>query len=164
MVELGGKLYCPKCAAPKKKEVEANKKLASYLYELCDQERELMPFLMTQVKRLKSQYSFKTTGILATLKYVFELSEIPPVFKPEIGIESIVIKNYYFAKKYYEELHHLAKQSPEEIDSTLTAPVHEVHLDSVRLAQNNNFFKEKQKNLQYGPPIDLDSIPDDEGV
>ena len=162
MIEVGGKLYCKECGASKQKEVDDQKKLAAFLYELCDKEQDLMPFLMTQVKRLKTQYNFKSSGILATLKFLFTLSENPPVFKPEIGIEPLVIKNYYFAKKYYEEVFALARQSPMEIDQTLKAPVKEIHLNYNTMYESNNFFQERRKNLQYGPIIDLNTIPDEE--
>lgn len=161
IVQISGKAYCLKCSKPKAKESKDNSALSAYLYDLCDKEQDLMPFLMTQVKRLKDQYGFKTTGILATLHYLFDITDNPPVFKSEYGIEGIVIKNYYQAKKYYESIRELYKQLPEDIDEALKTPVKEVHLNKQVMQESSQAFINKQKDLQYGPAIDLNSIEDE---
>ena len=37
-----------------------------------------------------------------TLKYIFEITEHPPILHPEFGIRGLVEAYYYPAKKYYE--------------------------------------------------------------
>ena len=162
IVQIGGKAYCHKCSAPRAKEVRDINALNAYLYDLCGGEGDIMPFLTSQVKRLKTQYEFKVSGILATLKFAFELSDNPPEFNPQYGIEYLVIRNYYQAKKYYEELRKLSKQPQEMIDETLKTPVKEVHLSRTVMTEQSEAFIAKQKDLQYGPAIDLDSIEDED--
>lgn len=159
---IGGKNYCPTCATTRKKEIQVNKELNDFLYNLCGKENDLMPFLTKQVKRMKEEYDYKASGILATLKYVFVLSDAPPTFKIEYGIEGVVVRNYYKARKYYEQVYHLKQQSPEAIDEALLSSAREVHLSRQVMTSQEEAFTEKRKNMEYGPLIDLDSIEDEE--
>jgi len=168
--KIKGKIYCPNCAAlieqKEKKEKSDYSKLMDYLYKLCDEDKDILGFLVKQVKNLKSMEGcdYKDSDILATLKYVFELSEHPPVFNPTYGIEPLVVRNYYWARKYYEAKRKLEKQDVKVIDNILQAPEVEVHIDKDIMEYQRQLFLEKHKDKLYGPAIDLDSIEDEEEI
>lgn len=160
--KLDGKRYCLKCAAPRAKEIEINKKLSDLLFAICNEDRNVFKFLRMQVKRLTTDYEYKLEGILATLKYIYYISDNPYPFRPEVGIEYAVIKNYYKASKYYEQMRKLKSQSLESIDSGLTSPVVEIHLNQNVMQFKDDLFNSRRKDLEYGPEIDLNSIEDEE--
>lgn len=56
LLKIDGKNYCSACGkdlkAKREKEIRINTELSDFLYELCGRDKDLMPFLRTQVKRL----------------------------------------------------------------------------------------------------------------
>ena len=161
---INNKAYCITCGEARLKEVKDNVALRDYLYKLCDGRGEFLPFLLKQASQLKNNadYGFKTSGILATLKFVFETSENPPIFNPETGIEWIIIRNYYKAKKHYAQIRELEKFPEIEIDEALAAPEKEVHINKQLVETRQKQFRDKIKDKTFGPIIDLNTIEDEE--
>lgn len=121
-----------------------------------------MPFWCKQVKSMKDENGWRTESILATLKYIFEITEHPPILHPEFGIRGLVEAYYYPAKKYYEEVFALKKTSDDVIQEILLMPPKEIILKRSDLLKKEEKFLEKKKDLTYGPALDMDDIVDDE--
>lgn len=162
---IDAKNYCHVCGAElqktRQKEIDANKKLNDYLYKLAG-DKDLMPFWCKQIKSLKDDNGWKSEGILATLKYVFEIQGHPPIENPEFGIAWVVERYYYSAKKYHEQLYALKKTPDEVIQEILLMPAHEIVLKRSDLIKKDDSFLEKKKDLTYGPVLSMDDIEDDE--
>ena len=162
---IDAKNYCHSCGGElqkkRQKEIDKNKELNAYLYELAG-DRDLMPFWCKQVKAMKDENGWRTESILATLKYIFEITEHPPILNPEFGIKGLVEAYYYPAKKYYEEVFALKRTPDEVIQEILLMPPKEIVLKRSDLLKKEEKFLEKKKDLTYGPALDMDDIIDDE--
>lgn len=163
---IDAKTYCPDCGERLKKgrmkEITVNRDLNDYIYKLAGYDRDVMPFWGKQIRALKEENGWKAESILATLKYAFEIRQLPPIENPEYGIAWVVERYFSAAKKYHEELRDLAKTPEEEIQEILLAPPQEILLKRSEIMKRDNRFLEKTKNLTYGPELDMDDIIDDE--
>lgn len=162
---IDAKNYCHSCGEElqqkRQKEIEKNKELNAYLCNLAG-DNDLMPFWGRQVKSMKEENGWRTESILATLRYIFEIMENPPILQPEFGIRALVETYYYSAKKYYEEVFALKKTPDEVIQEILLMPPKEIVLRRSELLKKDERFLEKKKDLTYGPALDMDDIIDDE--
>ena len=162
MTVVSGLKYCPECAKPRLKEARTNIELNDYLFNLCNKDQDVMPYLTTQVKLMVDNNNFKPSGILATLKYVYDDSETAPPFNPRSGIQYIVQKYYSTARDFYIQVHHLNQTSEDEIKRILTMPTETITLTRSELDARDKRSSEKRKDELYGKEIDLNDIPDDD--
>ena len=99
-IKKSNKYYHKECYEQVQAEKEANKseyeKLIDYIYKLYD--KQIPAFVFKQIKDYVNEYGMKHSGILRTLKYVYEELEIP--FNEENGI-GIVLYKYLEAKNEY---------------------------------------------------------------
>lgn len=97
-IEKNNSFFCSKCYNKLQKEKESKKsdyeKLIDYLYELYN--GQIPVFVFKQIKDYKAEYGMKDSGILLTLKYIYEQLEMK--FDESNGI-GMVIYQYENAKK-----------------------------------------------------------------
>lgn len=88
------------CLEKKEKQKNENKsdyeKLIDYIYELYD--GNIPVFVFKQIKDYVNEYGMKHSGILLTLKYIYEELEIP--FDEENGIGLVVYKYSECSKEW----------------------------------------------------------------
>lgn len=88
------------CLKEKEKQKSENKsdyeKLIDYIYELYD--GNIPVFIFKQIKDYVNEYGMKYSGILLTLKYIYEELEMP--FDEENGIGMVVYKYSECSKEW----------------------------------------------------------------
>lgn len=91
------------CLEEKEKQKNENKsdyeKLIDYIYELYD--GNIPIFVFKQIKDYVNEYGMKYSGILLTLKYIYEELEIP--FDEENGIGLVVYKYSECSKEWQRQ-------------------------------------------------------------
>ena len=91
------------CLEEKEKQKNENKsdyeKLIDYIYELYD--GNIPVFVFKQIKDYVNEYGMKYSGILLTLKYIYEELEIP--FDEENGIGLVVYKYSECSKEWQRQ-------------------------------------------------------------
>ena len=148
--------YCDVCGEPRKKEVLINKALNDYIYELCEHDQAVMAMMCTQIKRMKDENEgYKASGILATLKYMYEILDPPVEFKPEYGVANVPYF-YYQAKKFNEQYFEVKKKLEEEPLQEL--PTREVTLKRSSMIKEDNEFWTNKKEKELGADLDLNAL------
>lgn len=150
--------YCAKCAEAREKEKKYNKKLNEYIYKLCGEDRFAMPLMCKQIKNMKDEYGYISSGILATLQYMYEIMTPPLEFNPEYGVANVPYY-YYQAKNFNIKYFYLKEKAKREIlepeDKTIV-------LKRSSIMEQDKKFWEDKKEKEMGPDIDLNSIILDE--
>lgn len=158
ILTIDKKNYCEKCANTTLKRIEKEKKdnkaLNDYIYHLCEEDGALMGLMGKQIKTMKEEHHYKTSGILATLKYMYEILDPPVEFNPEYGINN-VIYYYYQAKKFNEQYFNLKRKAEEPFEEP---PNRVVTLKRSDIIQEEETFWKKKKEKELGPDMDLNSL------
>ncbi len=172
-VDIGSikEVYCQDCwskyGKARNREIKIRKQLNDYLYELANHDQYAMILFLSQIKKLQNftakegKHKYKDSGILLTLKYAFELSNVRPKIDPNIGIYGLILKYYPIAMRFYQDCKDTVYLSKEEIDELYARESVEVHIKRSTLEERDRKHTEKLKDWEYGPKIDLDSIEDE---
>ena len=156
----GSKWYCPSCAEVRSKEIETNKAMNDFLYKLSGEDADAMPNLVRQVKKLRDDNGWKLEAILATLEYVYDGGP-NLTYNPQYGIISVVERYYPIVRDFYIDRRELRWKFPEEeVLEILGQPPRIITMKRSQILKKEQEYTEKQKNILYGPPLDLDDIPD----
>lgn len=150
--------YCVECAEIREKEKKYNKKLNEYIYSLCGGDRAVMPLMCKQIKNMKDEYGYISSGILATLKYMYEIMSPPIEFNPEYGVANVPYY-YYQARNFNVKYFYLKEKAKEDVCEPEPKTI--VLKRSSMMEQDKNFWENK-KEKEMGPDIDLNSIILDE--
>lgn len=108
--------------------------LTDYLDELYRGECNF-PYITSQIKFMKEEHGFKYSGILLTLKYVYET--MGEELKTQYGIQYVVTKNYENAKQHYLKCKHNREKSEE------------MQEDSVKILQSSQHTKQNRNIKLY---------------
>ena len=162
IIEIDAKKYCPDCARARLKEKEINKKLNNFIYNLCGQDKDAMPFLGRQIKNMTECNGWKPSGILATLEYIYEELPNPPEYNPMYGIQPMVERYYPIARDRCLQQFQLDKFPDEQIKEIFNVKPIIINVKRSDIIQQREGFMERYKDRIYGKAIDLDEIDDTE--
>jgi len=169
---VAGKKYCQHCGEIKSLETKQLVELRDYINDspyLANGDKDCWPYLTRQIKQLVEEDGFKYTGILLTLKYIYEDKENGikrlPEFSPEIGITWMVEKYYPIARKKEEErraikLKRQEKFTEEMIQAQNNLPLQIIYIDKEAVAEEDRRVRERRKDRRFGPMIDINEIED----
>lgn len=158
IVTYDKKNYCENCGPKEIKRIEKEKKdnkaLNDYIYQLCGEDSALMPLMGKQIKNMKEEYEFKSSGILATLRYMYEILDPPIEFIPEYGLANVPYF-YYQARKFHEQYFNVKKQAENEIE---VPPPRIITLKRSDIIQEEEEFWRIKKQKEMGSDIDLNAL------
>ena len=125
------------CLEEKEKQKNENKsdyeKLIDYIYKLYD--GNIPVFVFKQIKDYVNEYGMKYSGILLTLKYIYEELEIP--FDEENGIGLVIYKYSECSKEWLRK---------KEIDKAIEEFEFEEMEEKIYRAISDNNYSTRMKN------------------
>ena len=165
ITKISGKNYCEDCKGEVLKKAEDYKKLCTYIYETIYDKDCNMPLITTQLKKLKTDYEdFTDRGMLTTLKYAFELEQIPKEnLDPDWGVYNIIIRYYRKAKQFWIKKLELEKNL-NEIEEALTLPPNEIIIKRSSINRKDEEDREKQRKLEHRQILTDETIIDDDSL
>lgn len=145
-VIYNGKNYCKECYNKFGQEVEDFKKLTDYIY--CDIYNKdcNLPLINTQLKKLKEEIPDLTDNrIYKILKYAIDYEDVETSeLDPEWGINQLINKYFYKAKKFYD-LKASINNNEEEIDEALNLEPKVVIIKRSEMIKQQEEYEEERR-------------------
>lgn len=154
-----GKKYCEDCYEEIKSESEYYRKLCDYIYKEIYHEDCNMPFITSQIKKLKQEIEGLTNRrILITLQYAIKYDKFDTTdLDPEWGINNLVIKYYYETKKFYD-LKQKINKDKDEIDRMLNIKTKVVIINRSDIIKRQEQYEEEQRKRYAKQMLDEDDM------
>ena len=163
IIRVNNKKYCSICGEPVLKKANEYKELMEYIYNLCNKDQAVMGLVSKQIKDFVEKNEYTYTGILFTLKYVFELREEKLEFRPEMGL-AFVPYYYVEARNFHKQVYQLDLTPEEEIERALEESRKFITIELKRSdlnAEEEKFWDEQRKKMGR-EMLDMDDIEEDE--